>query len=107
MGETPNLNPEANPNRAHDLLRSEGLNLPARAVRYRPALVGYRSAGRDAALSIRPGSWSSTRYHIEEPKSRNGKRTLPLDSELVAALTALRKRQLEESTFAGAAYRQG
>jgi integrase len=32
---------------------------------------------------------------IEEPKSRNGKRTLPLDSELVAGLTALRKRQLE------------
>ena len=30
MGETPDLNPEANPNRAHDLLRSEGLNLPAR-----------------------------------------------------------------------------
>ena len=36
---------------------------------------------------------------------RAGKRTLPLDGELVAALTALRKRQLEESTTAGAAYR--
>ena len=45
------------------------------------------------------------RVRIEEPKSRNGKRTLPLDGELVAALTALRKRQLEESTTAGAAYR--
>ena len=44
------------------------------------------------------------RVRIEEPKSRNGKRTLPLDGELVAALTALRKRQLEESTIAGAAY---
>jgi integrase len=44
---------------------------------------------------------------IEEPKSRNGKRTLPLDDQLVAALTALRKRQLEESTIAGAAYRSG
>jgi integrase len=44
------------------------------------------------------------RVRIEEPKSRNGKRTLPLDSELVAGLTALRKRQLEESTIAGAAY---
>jgi integrase len=29
------------------------------------------------------------RVRIEEPKSRNGKRTLPLDGELVAALTAL------------------
>jgi integrase len=32
------------------------------------------------------------RVRLEEPKSRNGKRTLPLDGELVAALTALRKR---------------
>jgi hypothetical protein len=47
------------------------------------------------------------RVRIEEPKSRNGKRTLPLDGELAAALTALRKRQLEESTIAGAAYRSG
>jgi integrase len=46
------------------------------------------------------------RVRIEEPKSRNGKRTLPLDGELVAALTALRKRQLEESTIAGTAYGQ-
>ena len=44
------------------------------------------------------------RVRLEEPKSRNGMRTLPLDSELVAALTALRKRQLEESTTAGTAY---
>jgi integrase len=42
-----------------------------------------------------------------EPKSRNGKRTLPLDGELVAALIALRKRQLEEGTIAGTAYRSG
>ncbi len=50
------------------------------------------------------------RVRIEEPKSRNGKRTLPLDGELVAALaalTALRKRQLEESTIAGTAYLSG
>ncbi len=47
------------------------------------------------------------RVRIEEPKSRNGKRTLPLDGELVAALTALRKRQLEESVIAGTAYRSG
>ena len=44
---------------------------------------------------------------IEEPKSRNGKRTLPLDGELVAALATLRKRQLDESAAAGAAYRSG
>jgi integrase len=37
----------------------------------------------------------------------NGKRTLPLDAELVAALTALPKRQLEESTIAGVAYGSG
>jgi integrase len=47
------------------------------------------------------------RVRLEEPESRNGKRTLPLDDQLVAALTALRKRQLEESTIAGAAYRSG
>jgi integrase len=47
------------------------------------------------------------RVRIEEPKSRNGKRTLPLDGELVVALTVLRKRQLDESAIAGAAYRSG
>jgi integrase len=47
------------------------------------------------------------RVGIEEPKSRNGKRTLPLDVELVTALTALRRRQLDESTAAGPAYRSG
>lgn len=47
------------------------------------------------------------RVRIEEPKSRNGKRTLPLDGELVTALIALRKRQLDESTAAGTAYRSG
>lgn len=45
------------------------------------------------------------RVRIEEPKSRNGKRTLPLDAELVTALIALRKRQLDESLAAGPAYR--
>jgi integrase len=47
------------------------------------------------------------KVRIEEPKSRNGKRTLPLDDELVAALTLLRKRQMEESAAAGAAYQAG
>jgi integrase len=47
------------------------------------------------------------RVRIEEPKSRNGKRTLPLDAELIAALTALRKRQPRESTIAATAYGSG
>ena len=47
------------------------------------------------------------RVRIEEPKSRNGKRTLPLDAELVAALTAQGKREREESTIVGAAYGSG
>jgi integrase len=36
-----------------------------------------------------------------------GKRMLPLHDQVVAALTALRKRQLQKSTVAGAAYRSG
>jgi len=47
------------------------------------------------------------RVRIEEPKSRNGKRTLPLDGELIEALTLLRKLQMEESAAAGAAYQAG
>jgi integrase len=44
---------------------------------------------------------------IEPPKSRNGKRTLPLDDDLVAALTELRKRQSKDSEKAGIAYGAG
>ena len=44
---------------------------------------------------------------IEEPKSRNGLRTLPLDDALVDALKALRKRQAQESAAAGPAYTGG
>lgn len=44
------------------------------------------------------------KVRIEEPKSRNGHRTLPLDDALVTALTALRKRQLADSAAAGTAY---
>jgi integrase len=44
------------------------------------------------------------KVRIEEPKSHNGKRTLPLDDDLVAALVELRKRQAHESEIAGAAY---
>jgi integrase len=47
---------------------------------------------------------------VLRPGRRGERRTrrraaAPLDDQLVAALTALRKRQLEESTIAGAAYR--
>jgi integrase len=47
------------------------------------------------------------KVRIEEPKSHNGKRTLPLDNDLVAALTELRKRQARESEDAGTAYGAG
>lgn len=47
------------------------------------------------------------KVRIEPPKSRNGKRTLPLDDELVSALTDLRKRQARESETAGHFYRAG
>jgi integrase len=47
------------------------------------------------------------KVRIEEPKSRNGKRTLPLDDELASALTELRKRQARESEAAGTKYRTG
>lgn len=47
------------------------------------------------------------KIRVEPPKSRNGKRTLPLDAALVTALTALRKRMAGESRDAGAAYEKG
>ena len=47
------------------------------------------------------------KVRIEPPKSRNGKRTLPLDDALVTSLTDLRKRQAKESESAGLAYRAG
>lgn len=47
------------------------------------------------------------KVRVEEPKSRNGKRTLPLDGQLVSALTELRKRQTRDSQDAGSAYQAG
>lgn len=41
---------------------------------------------------------------VEPPKSRNGKRELPLDDVLAGALERLRRLQLAESAEAGAAY---
>ncbi len=47
------------------------------------------------------------KVRVEPPKSRNGRRTLPFDAALVAALTRLRKQQTKESEAAGAAYQAG
>lgn len=47
------------------------------------------------------------RVRIEEPKSRYGKRTLPLDDKLVTALTKLRKQQALDRLQAGTAYQKG
>ena len=47
------------------------------------------------------------KVRMEEPKSHNGKRTLPFDDELVSALTAMRKRQAQDSEAAGSTYRTG
>lgn len=47
------------------------------------------------------------RMRVEEPKSRHGKRTLPLDDELVQALTKLRKQQALDRLQAGARYQEG
>ena len=60
----------------------------------------------DIDLRVRTLTADQARVLVEyrvriEPKSRNGKRTLPLDGELVATLTALRTRQLDESTIMG------
>lgn len=48
-----------------------------------------------------------SKVHVELPKSHNGKRTLPLDDALVAALTELRKHATRESEEAGPTYEQG
>jgi hypothetical protein len=66
------------------------------------------SAHDDTGLSVSQARvLVEYRVRIEQPKSRNGKRTLPLDGELVTALATLRKRQLDESAVAGIACRSG
>ncbi|SCF06415.1 tyrosine-type recombinase/integrase [Micromonospora mirobrigensis] len=42
--------------------------------------------------------------HAEQPKSERGRRTLPLDQEMVSALSALQKLQRQERKAAGPAY---
>ena len=61
----------------------------------RPGPQGHQARGPEAARRA---------THYERVLVRCS-RAQSLDSELVAALTTLRKRQLEESTIVGAAYR--
>ena len=93
----------------HPLPLQRGTSLPVHALRARPAHLRWSDIDlRAGTLTVNQARvLVEYRIRIEEPKSCNGKRTLPLDGELVAALTALRKRHLEESTIAGAAYRSG
>ena len=115
--------PEHTPRERETWSRAEVRKFPAKAssdrlyAAWRLSLYGLRRCEvlgllwsdidlRAGTLTVNQARVSvEYRVRIEEPKSRNGKRTLPLDGELVAALTALRKRQLDESTIAGAAYR--
>ena len=86
------------------------------AARHRPTTAPTAASGlrwSDIDLKAKTLTVSQARVlveyrvRIEEPKSRNGKRTLPLDDELVAALTLLRKVQMEERAAAGTAYQAG
>jgi hypothetical protein len=68
--------------------RADRVFLPARLAGYR----AHRVAHDDAGLSVSQARvLVEYRVRIEQPKSRNSKRTLPLDGELVTALATLRK----------------
>jgi len=79
------------------LRRGEVLGLPWSDIDLKAKTLTVRQAGVLVEYRVR----------IEEPKSRNGHRTLPLDDALVGALTALRKHQLADSAAAGTAYQAG
>jgi hypothetical protein len=72
-----------------------------------PEAPGVRSGAGKGALDIggrgRAGRPSRGQSPAREAPDRR-RAAAPVDAELVAALTALRKRQLEESTTADAAY---
>lgn len=70
-------------------------------------LVPGTSPGARPRVPARARVLVDYKVRIEEPKSHNGKRTLPLDDDLVAALVELRKRQARESAIAGTAYGAG
>lgn len=96
-----------------DNSRRPNLPVDAAANRVRACLAVPRVSL--SAVSVPPSKWRcwkanswvlvEYKVRIEAPKSRNGKRTLPLDDALVTALTQLRKCQMQESADAGTAYR--
>ena len=85
-------------------------------VAWRLALYGARReeicGARWADFDLAARTWTvsmvrvlvGTEIHEKEPKTPRSARTLPLDDDLVAALTALRKRQAAEALAAGPAY---
>jgi integrase len=78
----------------YGLRRGEVLGLRWRDIELKAATLTVRQARVLAGYEVR----------VEEPKSRNGARTLPLDDALVATLKALKARQASERLAAGPAY---
>ena len=78
----------------YGLRRGEVLGLRWRDIDLKGGTLTVRQARVLAGYEVR----------VEEPKSRNGARTLPLDDALVAALKALKARQAAERLAAGPAY---
>jgi integrase len=81
----------------YGLRRGEVLGLRWRDVDLKAAAITVRQARVLAGYVV----------CIEEPKSRHGHRTLPLDEALVAALKALKARQAAERLAAGPTYEAG